>query len=92
MAAYRLWAGFPLQHLQRATTDRQLGLQLTDTLSRGREVTTLSGAQPRLQTAVDAVLAALVVDRLVTDLKVLSDARDAAPRSEQVQDLAPELS
>ena len=73
------WAGLLLQQLGRAATDRQLGLELGDPLLRRCQLGVLGGAQTRLQTTVDPVLAAPVVDRLVAEVEIVRDAGDALP-------------
>lgn len=91
MAAYRLLGWSPLQQLHRTTAYGQLGLELGDALLGFREFAVLGRAQPGLQAAVDTVLAAPVVDRLVAEVEVVRHGRDTAALLEQVEDLAPVL-
>jgi hypothetical protein len=77
--------------LHRPAHRLQLGLQLGDP-PLGRDQLALLGAgQARFQAAVDAVLAAPGVDRLVADAKRLGDLGDRPSGLDQVQDLAAEL-
>jgi hypothetical protein len=69
----------------------QLGLQLSNpALGRG-QLGLLAAGQARFQAAVDAVLAAPGVDRLIADAQRLGDLGDRPPGLDQVQDLAAEL-
>ena len=77
--------------LDRPVGDGELGLELTDPLDCRRELAFLTGSQARRLTSVDLILTASVVDRLVTDVEVVRDTRDAPPGSEQVKDLASDL-
>ncbi len=51
----------------------------------------LGRCQARHLAAINPVLSAPVVDRLVTDIEIMRDAGNAASLSEQVENLAPEL-
>jgi hypothetical protein len=69
----------------------QLGLQLGDaTLGRDQHGL-LAAGQARFQAAVDAVLAAPGVDRLIADAQRLGDLGDWPASLDQVQHLAAEL-
>jgi hypothetical protein len=69
----------------------QLGLQFGDPPLGHRELGLLGTAQARFQVAVDTVLAAPGVDRLITDAQRLGDLGDWPASLDQVQHLAAEL-
>jgi hypothetical protein len=86
-----MWAGGPLQLLDRATADLELGLELGDPLVRLRQLFLSRRCSPRLQATVDAVLTAPVTDRLVRQVEVVCHRGDTSTLLEQIEDLASEL-
>jgi hypothetical protein len=87
----RLWGHHLSDLLHRPAHRLQLGLQLGDPAFGRGQLALLATGQPRFQAAVDAVLAAPGVDRLVADAKRLGDLGDRAASLDQIQDLAAEL-
>lgn len=70
---------------------RHLRFELPDPLAGHGELGLLRGRQPGLQAAVDAVLAAPVVDRLVTDPEIVRDLGHLAAGLDQIQHPPTEL-
>src|SRR3546814_9215589 len=70
------WAGLLLEQVDGSTRDLQLGLELGDLLLRGCQFALLGRGQTGLLAAIDTVLAAPVVDRLVADVEIVCDASD----------------
>jgi hypothetical protein len=69
----------------------QLGLQLRDPPPGRGQLALLGTGQARFHAAVDAVLAAPGVDRLIADAQRLGDLGDRPASLDQVQHLAAEL-
>jgi hypothetical protein len=85
------WACGPFQQLRRLPVHGQLLLELPDASSRRHEFSPLGGREPCFGAAVDALLPAPVVHRLVADAEVVGDVTDAAPACHQVKNTPPKL-
>jgi hypothetical protein len=81
----RLWGHHLSDQLHGAAHRPQLGLQLRDPAFGRGQLALLSTGQARFQAAVDAVLAAPGVDRLIADAQRLGDLGDRPPGLDQVQ-------